>query len=380
MKKTYKLLVIASVYKFIDSFMLQFIHLVSNTSFEVSISTNMNDSWESINSINFNHVFDTPFDRKIFTKNNLRSFVLLKELFATRNFDLIHLQTPIPSAMSRVAIANKTFTRVIYSAHGFHFHSKSNLLSWILYFPIEFLLSFKTDILVTTNKEDFKLAKKFFHPKRLELIYGVGVDFDRFINLEKSKQYLQQLGIPESSKVLVSVGELNKNKNHSVVIQLLAERTELHEVHYVICGEGDYRNNLVKLINKLGLSNRVHLLGHRKDIPLILAASDLFVFPSKREGFGMALLEAILSDLDFVAFRIRGIVDLVPEKIHSSHLVKAYNKQLMGDMIVDKITHPQPFNHKEHLQWLKQFSVEEVNQKYLNLYESLLTGKESSHS
>lgn len=380
MKKTYKLLVIASVYKFIDSFMLQFIHLVSNTSFEVSISTNMNDSWESTNSINFNHVFDTPFDRKIFTKNNLRSFVLLKELFATRNFDLIHLQTPIPSAMSRVAIANKTFTRVIYSAHGFHFHSKSNLLSWILYFPIEFLLSFKTDILVTTNKEDFKLAKKFFHPKRLELIYGVGVDFDRFINLEKSKQYLQQLGIPESSKVLVSVGELNKNKNHSVVIQLLAERTELHEVHYVICGEGDYRNNLVKLINKLGLSNRVHLLGHRKDIPLILAASDLFVFPSKREGFGMALLEAILSDLDFVAFRIRGIVDLVPEKIHSSHLVKAYNKRLMGDMIVDKITHPQPFNHKEHLQWLKQFSVEEVNQKYLNLYESLLTGKDSSHS
>jgi hypothetical protein len=94
----------------------------------------------------------------------------------------------------------------------------------------------------------------------------------------------------------------------------------------------------------------------------------------------MALLEAILSDLDFVAFRIRGIVDVVPEKIHSSHLIEVYNKRLMGDMIVDKITHPQPFNHKDHLQWLKQFSMEEVNQKYLNLYESLLTGKDSSHS
>jgi glycosyltransferase involved in cell wall biosynthesis len=164
------------------------------------------------------------------------------------------------------------------------------------------------------------------------------------------------------------------------VIQLLAERPELHEVHYVICGEGNYRNDLVQQIHKLGLSNRVHLLGHRKDIPMILAAADLFVFPSKREGFGMALLEAILSDLDFVAFRIRGIVDLVPQEIHSSHLVEAYDKRLMGDMIVDKITHPQPFSHKEHLQWLKQFSMEEVNQKYLNLYESLLTGKDPSHS
>jgi glycosyltransferase involved in cell wall biosynthesis len=224
------------------------------------------------------------------------------------------------------------------------------------------------------------LARKYFHSKRLELIYGAGADFSRFYNIEKSKNLLSHLGISKSSKIMVSVGELNKNKNHSVVIQLLAERPELAKAHYVICGEGNHRNDLVQQINKLGLSNRVHLLGHRKDIPLILAAADLFVFPSKREGFGMALLEAILSDLDFVAFRIRGIVDLVPEKIHSSHLIEAYNKRFMGDMIVDKITHPQPFNHKEHLQWLKQFSMEEVNQKYLSLYESLLTGKDPSHS
>jgi glycosyltransferase involved in cell wall biosynthesis len=309
--------------------------------------------------------------------SNLKSIFKVSSILRVNKFDIIHTQTPVSSAIARIVNSK---AKIIYSAHGLHFHSKSNLISWIIYFPIEFLLSFKTDVMVTINKEDYNLARKFFHPKRLELIYGAGADFSRFYNGKKSKEYLIQLGISKSSKVLISVGELNKNKNHLIVIQLLAIRPELNETHYVICGEGSYRNGLEQQINKLGLSNRVHLLGYRKDIPSILAASDLFVFPSKREGFGMALLEAILSDLDFVAFRIRGIVDLVPQEIHSSHLVEAYNKRLMGDMIVDKITHPQPFSHKEHLQWLKQFSMEEVNQKYLSLYESLLTGKDPSHS
>ena len=378
MKDKIGILYVSTVPSFINSFLKRLIFSVIERQFNVSILTSSIYLLDPKVISNEENIFEVPLKRKLLSFSNLKSLVQIKRIIKQDMFDLIHTQTPIASTLVRVA--NKKNNPLVYSAHGFHFHSKSSLFSWLLYFPIEFFLSFKTDVLVTTNKEDFKLAKRFFHPKRLELIYGVGVDFNRFITLKRSKQYLLQLGISDLSKVIVSVGELNKNKNHSVVIQLLAERTELHEVHYVICGEGDYRNNLVKLINKLGLSNRVHLLGHRKDIPLILTASDLFVFPSKREGFGMALLEAMLSDLDFVAFRIRGIVDLVPEKIHSSHLVEAYNKRLMGDMIVDKITHPQTFNHKEHLQWLKQFSVEEVNQKYLNLYEILLTGKDSSHS
>ena len=372
-----KILIVSTVVKFVESFLLDLLKELVDQGYYVDIATNKDKALNPDKLKQF-RLLDVRFNRSLSRDTLINSYLSLRNILSLNDYGIIHTHTPISSAIVRVANIKKT--PLIYSAHGFHFHSKSNLHSWILFFPIEFLLSFKTDILVTTNKEDFILAKRFFHPKRLELIYGVGVDFDRFNNLEKSKQYLQQLGISESSKVLLSVGELNKNKNHSVVIQLLAERPELDKVHYVICGEGNYRNDLVKQINKLGLSNRVHLLGHRKDTPLILAAADLFVFPSKREGFGMALLEAILSDLDFVAFRIRGIVDLVPEKIHSSHLVKAYNKRLMGDMIVDKITHPKPFNHKEHLQWLKQFSVEEVNQKYLNLYESLLTGKDSSHS
>jgi len=372
------ILYISTVPSFINSFLIVLINSVIDNGLSVSLLSSSTDDLQISKLSKHVDVFETSMRRYPLSISNLKSIFKVSSILRVNKFDIIHTHTPISSAIVRIANIKKT--PIIYSAHGFHFHSKSSLLSWILYFPIEFFLSFKTDVLVTTSKEDFNLAKSFFHPKRLELIYGVGVDFDRFINQEKSKQYLQQLSIPDSSKVIVSVGELNINKNHIVVIHLLAERPELAKVHYVICGEGNHRNNLVQQINILGLSNRVHLLGHRKDIPLILAAADLFVFPSKREGFGMALLEAILSDLDFVAFRIRGIVDVVPEKIHSSHLIEVYNKRLMGDMIVDKITHPQPFNHKDHLQWLKQFSMEEVNQKYLNLYESLLTGKDSSHS
>jgi glycosyltransferase involved in cell wall biosynthesis len=373
----YTIIYFSTTTSFFTSFLTDLILRSKNIFFEVCIASNFGDDINHSKLNNIGELYNFTFSRNPLSVNNFLSINKIKNLLKSKSNVLIHTQTPIASAIVRVS---NNRNPLIYSAHGFHFHSKSIFLNWLLFFPIEFLLSFKTDVLVTINKEDYNLAKNFFRPKRLELIHGAGADFSRFSNIEKSKDYLNHLGISKSSKVLVSVGELNNNKNHSVVIQLLAKRAELHEVHYVICGEGSYRADLEQQINKLGLSNRVHLLGYRKDIPSILAASDLFVFPSKREGLPMALLEAILSDLDFVAFRIRGIVDLVPEKIHPSHLVEAYNKRLMGDMIVDKITHPQPFSHTEHLQWLKQFSMEEVNEQYLNLYESLLTGKDPSHT
>jgi glycosyltransferase involved in cell wall biosynthesis len=373
----FKILYFSTVPSFFSVFLYKLINEVATKYSCILLISNYHKLGFSNDEFSTEAIKHIPFSRNPFSLANFSAYRATKKLLSEENSLLIHTQTPIASAIVR--LANYKKHPLIYSAHGFHFHSKSNLVSWLIYFPIEFLLSYRTNVLVTINREDYNLARKYFNSKRLELIHGAGADFSRFFNIEKSRDILNNLSISKSSKIILSVGELNKNKNHSVVIKLLAERPELHEVNYVICGEGNYRKKLVNQISKLGLTKRVHLLGHRQDIPLILAASDLFVFPSKREGFGMALLEAILSDLDFVAFRIRGIVDLVPVKIHSSHLVNPYNKRLMGDMIVNKITQPQPFNHKDHLNWLKQFSLHEVNQKYMKLYESLLVRKDPSH-
>lgn len=122
--------------------------------------------------------------------------------------------------------------------------------------------------------------------------------------------YFQQLkrkeiGIPLESLFLLSVGELNENKNHEVVIRALAKLRNPN-IHYAIAGSGDLKNHLVKVVRDLGLDNQVHFLGHRNDIKELYRAADICVFPSVREGLGLAALEGMACGLPLICSDNRG--------------------------------------------------------------------------
>jgi glycosyltransferase involved in cell wall biosynthesis len=363
------ILVISTVPGFFVSFMIDLLKEATIRYGSISLCTNFNGT-KSDKLIDFNQ-YEVSFTRNPLTISNLRAMSGLKKIINSKEFSLIHTQTPICSALVRLVNASMKVP-LIYAAHGFHFHKNSSIMNWLFYFPVEWYLSRFTDVLITINKEDYALAKKWFKAKKTELVSGAGVDFGRFHHEFESHYLHSMLGLNNSTKIITSVGELNKNKNHVLIIDFLKSFPELKDVHFVICGEGAYRERLTFLIDKYSLSDRVHLIGHRKDIPQILASSNLFVFPSKREGLPVALLETLLSGLDFVAFNIRGITDLVPTEIHENHLAPAYNKKEFLKLVVNKIQHPQKFDYHKHMDWLNQFSVESVNERYLQIYEELL--------
>lgn len=123
----------------------------------------------------------------------------------------------------------------------------------------------------------------------------------------------KEIGVPEESIVLLSVGELNSNKNHEVVIRALAEIKDPN-IHYVICGKGPLEEKHKNLSIKLGVKNSIHFLGFRKDIPEICKMSDIFIFPSFREGLSVALMEAMACGLPVICSSIRGNVDLIDDE------------------------------------------------------------------
>ena len=130
--------------------------------------------------------------------------------------------------------------------------------------------------------------------------------------------YFQQLkrkeiGIPLESLFLLSVGELNENKNHEVVIRALAKLRNPN-IHYAIAGSGDLKNHLVKIVRDLELDNQVHFLGHRNDVAQLLQITDLYIHPSFQEGLPVALMEAIASKVPVICSNIRGNNDLINEK------------------------------------------------------------------
>lgn len=307
-----KVLFVATVVGHIRAFHLPILKWLQENGWETHVAAKADSAL--VNNVEYCNVFhNIDFTRKPFTFNNILAYCQLKKVFEQYNFDIIHCHTPVGGAITRLAAKNVRIkgTKVIYTAHGFHFYKGAPFLNWLVYYPIEKFLSRYTDVLITINKEDFARAKTF-HAKKVEYIPGVGIDIDKIqaVTVDKTKKR-KELGIPDNAFLFISVGELNRNKNHEIVIRALSMLDTNDNLYYIIAGIGPLKEHLQSLIKKSGLSSRIKLLGYRSDIIELLKISDCFVFPSLREGLPVALMEAITCGLFIVCSNIRGNTDLV---------------------------------------------------------------------
>jgi glycosyltransferase involved in cell wall biosynthesis len=165
-----------------------------------------------------------------------------------------------------------------------------------------------TDLMVMINWEDFAFTKKHFHNPVLH-IDGIGFDLSKYRNVSVERNSKRkEIGVNSDEILVLSAGELMTRKNHEVVIEAIAVVNN-PKIKYVICGIGDRLEFLKRLAKKLNISDRVKFIGLRYDIPELLKISDIFAHPSKREGLGIAPLEAMSSGLPVVTSNIQGIKD-----------------------------------------------------------------------
>lgn len=238
----------------------------------------------------------------------------LRKIINGGHFDLVWTNEPVMGVVTRLAAqeARRNGTKVLYMVHGFHFFKGAPFVNWLIYYPIERIMAPKADCICTINKEDYARAQKM-KVDRVEYIHGVGIDTSR---LHKNGQtdLRKEIGVGEDAFIVLSVGELNKNKNQQVIIRAIAE-TDDPSIHYVLCGKGDQRENLEKLSRRLGVADRVHFLGYRKDVVDICSQADVFAMPSKREGLPVASLEAMYCGLPLVNSNIRGLSDVTEDGV-----------------------------------------------------------------
>ena len=255
-------------------------------------------------------IYPITTSRSPLNKGNLSAIKQIKQLVSENGYDIVHCHTPMAGVCTRLACRKfrKQGGKVFYTAHGFHFYKGAPIKNWLLYYPAEKLCSYFTDVLITINQEDFALAQKKMKAKCVKYVPGVGIDVEKYRQPTVDKQAKRkELGIPEDAFVLLSVGELNENKNHETVIRASADL----DVYYIIAGTGNLNPHLQNLIDTLGISNRVKLLGYHDDVKDLYGAADAFVFPSFREGLSVSLMEAMASGLPCIVSNIRGNVDLI---------------------------------------------------------------------
>lgn len=256
-------------------------------------------------------IYHHDCSRSPLSRGNGKAISQIKMLVQKNQYDIVHCHTPVAAMCTRLACigARKRGTKVFYTAHGFHFFKGAPMQNWLLYYPVEKICSYFTDVLITINREDYQLAQRKMKATRIEYVPGVGVDVDKFRNTRVDrKQKRAELGIPEDAVLLLSVGELHERKNHEVIIRALA-RVHNPNIHYAIAGTGAKKEYLLKLADDLGVGAQVHLLGYRKDIAELNYSADICCFPSCKEGLGLGAIEAMACGLPLISSNVQGIND-----------------------------------------------------------------------
>lgn len=251
--------------------------------------------------------------RSPFSPTNLKGYGDMKRIMAENRYDAIWTNEPVMGVVTRLCAKKlrRQGTKVIYMVHGFHFFTGAPILNWMIYYPIEKLMAPVADLIVSVNTEDYERAKGF-NVERVEYIHGIGINTGRLTLGDNHNDIRKELGLDDKDFIVLSIGELNKNKNQRTVIKAIAQVND-PEIHYIICGKGGQYGNLVKMSKELKLENNIHFLGYRKDVVDICSQADLYVMPSFREGLPVSSLEAMYCGLPLLTSNIRGLVDVNKE-------------------------------------------------------------------
>lgn len=253
------------------------------------------------------------FARNPFKLANIKCYKKLCKLQEDKHFDLVYCQQPVGGLMGRL-IARKFKTPCIYTAHGFHFFKGCALKNKLLYKTTEQWLSKYTDALVTINEEDYKSALKM-KAKKVYKINGIGTDSAKIKSEDFNKSaFRTELGLSDSDKVVLTVSELNKNKNYITMldtIKILADQDK--SIKFVACGRGVWEQKIKNYAKKIGVYQNCIFLGYRKDVAKIMQISDIFFHASFREGLTLSVMEAMYFALPCVVSNVRGNRDLIKD-------------------------------------------------------------------
>jgi len=311
-----RVLMVATVPSMIGQFNMDNIRCLLDMGYEVDVATDFKDTsyWPAERINRFKETlgelgvktFQLDFSRSpLKLRRHISAYKETVSLIRQRKYSFIHTHTPIASAIVRMA-ARKTGTKVIYTAHGFHFYDGAPLKNWLIFYPVEKRLSRCTDILITITQEDFERAKKKFRAKRTAYVPGVGVDTGKFVPQPGGRERIrEELGLKEDDILLLSVGELNENKNHISVIKAISGM----KLTYAVVGKGEKKEELEKAAKEAAIDLR--LPGFRTDIADFYAAADIYILPSIREGLNVSLMEAMSAGLPVSCGKIRGNTDLI---------------------------------------------------------------------
>lgn len=383
-----KALILASVSSMIQQFNMNNIAILEDMGYEVHVLANFTNggTLTEAKSKAFQKeliargitVFDVGINRSVLKKENVDAYRDIKQIMDNENYALIHCHSPIGGVMARLAARShrKTGTKVIYTAHGFHFFQGAPFKNWLVFYPIEKGLARYTDRLLTINEEDYLTSqKKNFKAGNIEWINGIGIDMGKFSKpSDEAKNRLRKtFGFAEDDFILIYVAELNANKHQDLLIDMMGTLVKnVPKAKLLLVGRGDYQQLYAEQIKQANLQNQISLLGYREDVEKLMALADMAVSASRREGLPVNVMEAMASGLPAVVTDCRGNRELVKNG-QNGYVVDSEDSAGFA-AAVEKIHHSKTIQKafgEASLTMINKYSKEQVNRQMRGIYEEM---------
>ena len=270
----------------------------------------------------------------------------IRRLVETIRPNIVHVHTPVAAFITRFAVRKlrkREGIRLVYTAHGFHFHPKGKPLANLIYTTLERVAGRWTDRLIVINEEDALASKrlKIVSETRLVIMPGIGIDpayYDRqSVSTEKISRTKEEMGILPDDATILIVAELIRRKRHDIALKALAV-TKTRGLKLLLAGPGPEFRNISRLARRLGILDRIVFLGYRNDIRDLISACDIFLLPSSQEGLPRSLMEAMAMETPAIASDIRGSRELLADSC--GYLFPEGDFRALASLIDYVVEHP----------------------------------------
>lgn len=244
---------------------------------------------------------------------DLAALLKLYRFIRRGRFDLVHTHTSKAGILGRVAARLARVPRIVHTPHGHIFWGYAGKVRTEVFVLVERWAASFTDRIVGLTDCEIRhyLARRIGRPGQFVSIPS-GVELDRLAPPGRREELRSALGLPPGARLLGSVGRLEPVKGHRYLLEAFRLLAPRHPTLYLaFVGDGALGPELGARAREDGIADRVLFLGWRDDVSALLAALDLFAFPSLNEGMGRALVEAMAVGLPIVASRAGGIPEVL---------------------------------------------------------------------
>jgi len=307
-------------------------------------------------------------------RDSIVLFQMIK-LFKKERPDIVHTHSSKAGILGRIAAKIAKVPVIVHTIHGLPFHPYQNkFLNGVYVFLEKVCARMSDSILVVANAMRDKCLNEKIGKKSLYTRVWSGMETETFLNSDSKRDEIREdLGFSEKHLVIAKVARLFPLKGHTDLISSAEEICRNNEhVRFLLIGDGILREKLVKMISEKGLKDKFVFTGlvPPTEIPGLLAASDVIVHASYREGLARVLPQGLISGKPVVSYDVDGAGEAVEDNVNG-RLIPAGDISALREGIKDVVDNFETYRQKtaaSRNRVAEQFSVDKMVEDIIFCY------------